>query len=243
MKSYCILGAALIAMAASAKANEPAKVGSYNPPEFIESEWNYIGEGTADPGFSDCLGKEEGGTMEYYKTVRTNVWEKKSTPGDYYISYITDDIEGYITDYENLPDNARDWIVPAPFYVHAQNKDKVWSEPIYWMSPLVFAWFHNVPEVMGMTAPTNYYAKMGEDRVIRFPASCFLLTTLPSGSMPSNLEGNFALGIPNPEGVAGIESDTLPAEYFNLNGIPVENPVNGLYIKKQGSKVTKVIIR
>lgn len=33
-----------------------------------------------------------------------------------------------------------------------------------------------------------------------------------------------------------------PVEYYNLQGVRVENPANGLYIRRQGGKVTKVII-
>ena len=33
-----------------------------------------------------------------------------------------------------------------------------------------------------------------------------------------------------------------PVEYYNLQGVKVANPENGLYIKKQGNKVTKVIL-
>lgn len=32
-----------------------------------------------------------------------------------------------------------------------------------------------------------------------------------------------------------------PAEYYNLNGVKVENPEKGIYIKKQGGKTTKVV--
>lgn len=34
-----------------------------------------------------------------------------------------------------------------------------------------------------------------------------------------------------------------PVEYFNLQGIRVDNPENGLYIRRQGSKIQKVVIR
>lgn len=33
------------------------------------------------------------------------------------------------------------------------------------------------------------------------------------------------------------------AVYYNLQGVRVENPANGLYIKKQGSTVTKVLVK
>ena len=45
---------------------------------------------------------------------------------------------------------------------------------------------------------------------------------------------------------AGIDDvfvdDNAPAEYYNLQGVKVDNPTNGLYIKKQGGKATKVIL-
>lgn len=45
-------------------------------------------------------------------------------------------------------------------------------------------------------------------------------------------------------GVADIVVDeNAPVEYYNLQGIRVTNPENGLYIVKQGNKVTKRIIK
>ena len=37
--------------------------------------------------------------------------------------------------------------------------------------------------------------------------------------------------------------ENAPVEYYNLQGVRVENPANGLYIKRQGSKVEKVLVR
>ena len=36
--------------------------------------------------------------------------------------------------------------------------------------------------------------------------------------------------------------ENAPVEYFNLQGVRVENPANGLYIQRQGNKVAKVIL-
>ncbi len=45
-------------------------------------------------------------------------------------------------------------------------------------------------------------------------------------------------------GIADIVTDeNAPVEYFNLQGVRVENPANGLYIKRQGSQVSKVIVK
>lgn len=38
-------------------------------------------------------------------------------------------------------------------------------------------------------------------------------------------------------------AENAPVEYFNLQGVRVANPENGLYIRRQGNKVTKVIVR
>lgn len=46
-------------------------------------------------------------------------------------------------------------------------------------------------------------------------------------------------------GIEGIEAEAAEAavEFFNLQGVKVNNPVNGLYIRRQGSKVEKVVVR
>ena len=44
-------------------------------------------------------------------------------------------------------------------------------------------------------------------------------------------------------GVESIEEDETPVEYFTLEGIRVKNPAKGIYIRRQGEKVTKVLIK
>ena len=45
-------------------------------------------------------------------------------------------------------------------------------------------------------------------------------------------------------GIDEIEAaENAPVEYFNLQGVRVANPENGLYIRRQGNKVTKVIVK
>lgn len=39
------------------------------------------------------------------------------------------------------------------------------------------------------------------------------------------------------------DEDDAPVEYYNLNGIRVENPTNGIFIQRKGSKVNKILIR
>ena len=48
------------------------------------------------------------------------------------------------------------------------------------------------------------------------------------------------------EGTAGVENistENAPVEYFNLQGIRVANPENGIFIRRQGRTATKVAIR
>ncbi|MDE6197590.1 MAG: Ig-like domain-containing protein [Muribaculaceae bacterium] len=49
------------------------------------------------------------------------------------------------------------------------------------------------------------------------------------------------------EGKAGISetvaADNAPVEYYNLQGVRVANPENGLYIRRQGNKVSKVLVK
>lgn len=48
-------------------------------------------------------------------------------------------------------------------------------------------------------------------------------------------------------GTTGIEAvandENAPVEYYNLQGVRVANPENGLYIKRQGNKAVKVIVK
>ncbi len=48
-----------------------------------------------------------------------------------------------------------------------------------------------------------------------------------------------ASGIENVE----INKSDVPAVYYNLQGVEVENPANGMYIVKQGNNVSKVILK
>ncbi len=40
-----------------------------------------------------------------------------------------------------------------------------------------------------------------------------------------------------------VVDENAPVEYFNLQGVRVANPENGLYIRRQGNTVTKVIVK
>lgn len=57
----------------------------------------------------------------------------------------------------------------------------------------------------------------------------------------------FSVSVPE-EGTSGVESAVVadrnaPVEYFNLQGVRVEEPSAGLYIRRQGPKAEKVLLR
>lgn len=60
--------------------------------------------------------------------------------------------------------------------------------------------------------------------------------------------GESALSVPVSAGIAGIagveaDGSDAPAEYFNLQGVRVENPAPGIYIRRQGASVSKVVVK
>ncbi|MDE7347676.1 MAG: hypothetical protein K2N48_13170 [Muribaculaceae bacterium] len=44
-------------------------------------------------------------------------------------------------------------------------------------------------------------------------------------------------------GVESIDDTNAPVEFYNINGVKVSEPANGIYIRKQGAKTEKVVIR
>ncbi len=55
---------------------------------------------------------------------------------------------------------------------------------------------------------------------------------------------NLILSVNKPTGIEDITVDeNAPVEYFNLQGVRVANPENGLYIRRQGGKATKVYVK
>ena len=63
---------------------------------------------------------------------------------------------------------------------------------------------------------------------------------------PGSISGRaLSVRLPGAEaGAANIESDMtdVPTEYYNLQGIRIDRPETGIYIRRQGQNVTKVIV-
>ena len=84
---------------------------------------------------------------------------------------------------------------------------------------------------------------VGEDGIIELPENSGNLTLYTHDgealSQPLSLEVKNTTGI---EGIT-IGGDNTEAEYFNLQGVRVANPTEGLYIVRRGNTVTKQYIR
>ena len=66
------------------------------------------------------------------------------------------------------------------------------------------------------------------------------------GNLLCNIEGGvFVFDVNSEAGVNDIVVDeaNAPVEYYNLQGVRVANPENGLYIRVQGKKATKVLVK
>lgn len=68
------------------------------------------------------------------------------------------------------------------------------------------------------------------------------VTFTVGGSVQINKIGVVFDGGAGVEGVVAEDADA-EVEYFNLQGVKVVNPENGLYIRRQGGKVEKVVVR
>ena len=53
---------------------------------------------------------------------------------------------------------------------------------------------------------------------------------------------SFTQGEIEATGIESIEAANAPVEYYNLQGVKVENPSNGIFIKKQGGRTSKVVL-
>lgn len=55
-------------------------------------------------------------------------------------------------------------------------------------------------------------------------------------------DGGIYLVDEDTSGIDDLGLDAAPAEYYNLQGIRVDNPTSGIYLRRQGSKVTKIAL-
>lgn len=69
--------------------------------------------------------------------------------------------------------------------------------------------------------------------------------TNTGSSWDNNGNKNYHIAIQSAAGTVGIEAAEAeaPVEYYTLQGVRVKSPVSGIYLRRQGSKVTKITVR
>lgn len=59
----------------------------------------------------------------------------------------------------------------------------------------------------------------------------------------NNGNNNYKIAVKTPTAISGTGADaSAPVEYYNLQGIRVENPAGGIFIRRQGSSISKVML-
>ncbi len=72
-------------------------------------------------------------------------------------------------------------------------------------------------------------------------AVCYL--DAPDGAYIETITVDYRAAVAGVVNVAVDDNCIAPIEYYNIQGLRVSNPDKGLYIRRQGSKVSKIVIR
>lgn len=88
-----------------------------------------------------------------------------------------------------------------------------------------------------------YWRGMSVEAVEGDPNSVYIYNC--GSAAPNNMMAKWKFTVPAGVGAVNdieVADENAPVEYFNLQGIRVANPGNGLFIKRQGGKATKVAL-
>lgn len=184
------------------------------------------------------------------KTFDVQVQRHKSTP--YYYRIVDPYTSGAWLDPEDekiVNDNCLDH--KHYLYINATDPDKVYVEDsaiglnIFEMGDMRLGSYGFLAEYYKLTSSPVYGTMDTETGFINFPPRAINMSmpmwnagdrmSHPNGTMDLQLPASFS-GI----GTIVTDSSIAPVEYYNLQGMRVMNPDNGIYIKKQGDKAIKV---
>lgn len=74
-------------------------------------------------------------------------------------------------------------------------------------------------------------------------SSCSVTITATDNTNSATVSKTFSIAIKETNAITDVTiEEDAPVEYYTLQGVRVENPENGIFIKKQGSKTTKVVL-
>ena len=88
------------------------------------------------------------------------------------------------------------------------------------------------------------YEQNSGDLMCQFPIFAAGTDNLPVFKAYKNAEGKTIYTTGDVASVESIEADNnAPIEYYNLHGVKITTPQGGIFIKKQGNNVSKVIVK
>lgn len=219
-------------------------------------------------GQSEVFGYFPGAELTETETIEGVTYKKTSFPGNG-ISYNlifsddgsdTDRVEGFSatcgTDtYIKLTTSGAS-VLPTPgveyHYIYIEDKSG-------WTDLYIYAYFNDAPSLFGKWPGTKATETETIEGVTYFKfavpatndAQLFIIHN--NNGTQFDVEGTYVIDrnytfTVTSAGVSGIESiaadnSDLPVEYFNLQGNRVDNPAKGLYIRRQGSKSEKVLVK
>ena len=122
-----------------------------------------------------------------------------------------------------------------PFGYSADNQGIEWWDAI--ATPITTVWFNTAPYTGTKTSPDFYFDDYTTGEA--FPG-CADSKNSDKGWCKPEFYKNVTSGIND---VIIDNNDNAPVEYYNLQGVLVNNPENGIYIRRQGTKATKIVLK
>lgn len=123
-----------------------------------------------------------------------------------------------------------------PFGWSATNQGAEWWDGI--ATPITTLWFTTKPYTGSKTSEEFFFDDFNDGEV--WPGCS---ETIADKGYAQPQYWKEAMGDPTGVEEAGVENADAPVEYYNIQGIRVANPENGLYIRRHGSDVQKVILK
>ena len=219
----------------------------YNIPENAD-KWESIGKGT----FTDAILSGFYGDKKP-KTYEVTVEQHKNRPGYYRI------VNPYGEDYPEYNSEAfsNKHAHNHYIFIDATDPDAVILEE----APVGADYGNNGDSRISSTAAQALAnGSMTIDQVkskkmcgklvdgkITFPKKTLLFSErsfIAGNWRNADRDGKTSLQLPSTTGISTVEAiNEQPSEYFNLQGQRVDNPGKGIYIRRSGDKVEKVILR
>ncbi len=94
---------------------------------------------------------------------------------------------------------------------------------------MAFDYAGNLYSVTSNKETLSVWSVPTENNICKTPAKSTMTIEITSSDIQTGVEE------------VGVDANA-PVEYYNLQGVKVENPSNGIFIKKQGSRTSKVVL-